>query len=197
MSWFKRNCANLVTCIRLLGCIALIFLKVPELAFYIVYTCCGVTDAIDGMLARGLKITSSFGSFLDTLADLSFYTVMIIKIFPWLWELPLSFWIIFISAITIRLLAYALAALKFKVFSSVHTYLNKITGLLVFAAPYFILTPYFALYCFITISVAAFSSLEEFLIHVFSKVYSRRNKSLLFVLFGFKKNEESQNEQQE
>ena len=73
----------MVTCIRLIGCIALIFLKVPEVAFYIVYTACGVTDAIDGMLARGLKIVSPFGSFLDSIADLSFYTVMIIKIFPW------------------------------------------------------------------------------------------------------------------
>ena len=187
----------MVTCIRLIGCIALIFLKVPEVAFYIVYTACGVTDAIDGMLARGLKIVSPFGSFLDSIADLSFYTVMIIKIFPWLWALPIAFWIIFFVAIGIRLLAYGLAALKYKKFASIHTYSNKITGLLVFAAPYFILTPYFAIFCFITIGIAAFSSLEELLIHLFSKVYSDRNKSFLFVVLGVpKKNMGGENKEE-
>ena len=51
---------NLLTLIRFLGGIVLIFLPIPGKAFYTVYILCGLTDALDGFLARRLRTASPF-----------------------------------------------------------------------------------------------------------------------------------------
>ncbi len=136
----KKHAANLITSIRLVGAIALIFIKPLTTAFYIVYTFCGLSDAVDGLVARKLKITSKFGSKLDSACDLLFYTVMMVKIIPKLCEmLWIPVWIFLFAVLLLRVAAYIYSAAKFRKFASVHTIFNKITGAGVFAVPYFIL----------------------------------------------------------
>ena len=45
-------------------------------------TISGLTDALDGWLARKLRCESAFGAKLDSVADLLFYAVMIFRILP-------------------------------------------------------------------------------------------------------------------
>ena len=86
---------NYITCLRILGTGFLLFTKPLSVAFFITYLFTGVTDALDGFLARKLNIVSEFGAKLDSIADLLFYTVLLAKIFPALWEtLPWVIWVV-------------------------------------------------------------------------------------------------------
>ncbi len=74
--------ANIVTCFRIAGSIILLTISVFSLEFYITYLLCGLSDMIDGTIARKTKSVSEFGSKLDTVADLIFVIVVMIKLLP-------------------------------------------------------------------------------------------------------------------
>ena len=176
---FKKNIANIVTFFRILGTVCIIFLSPLKLAFFIVYTVTGVTDLLDGLIARLSHTASAFGARLDSIADLLFYTVTLIKLFPFLWRtLPGFIWIIVGITLFFRLLSYVIAAIKFNRFAAHHTWLNKTTGLLVFAIPYFLITPCASVYCFIVCLSGVFSTAEDLYIHIFSAEYDENIKSV-------------------
>ena len=158
---------NLITIVRFLGTIALLFLSPAAKTFYILYTVCGVTDALDGALARLMKISSEFGAKLDSVADLIFYAVMLIKIFPMLWiGIPNWIWIWVAAVIVIRSASYIAAFINTHKFSSTHTILNKLTGFCVFLAPYFLKLEILGYYCMSVCFVATLSSAQELIFHL-------------------------------
>ena len=67
--------ANLITCIRILCAAALSFLHALSPAFYALNLLAGVSDILDGFVARRTNTTSSLGAKLDTLADIAFAAV--------------------------------------------------------------------------------------------------------------------------
>ena len=79
----KKHLANLITSIRLVGAISLIFIETLSKTYFIVYIISGLSDALDGLVARSLKITSKLGSKLDSISDLIFFGVTLIKEFPY------------------------------------------------------------------------------------------------------------------
>lgn len=174
--------ANAMTAFRIVGSLCLIFISYDTVAFFILYSLCGLSDALDGFVARRTNSVTPLGSKLDSIADLTFYSVMCYKILPILMELlPLWLWIMTFSVIFVRILAYVAAAIRFKRFASIHTYLNKATGLMLFAMPYMLKTPMDLVYCIIACAVAMASSAEELLIHVLSPNYSDKNKSVFMI----------------
>ena len=175
---FKKNIANIITVFRILGTVCIIFLSPLKSAFFIIYTVTGITDLLDGMIARLSHTASALGARLDSIADLFFYTVTLIKLLPILWRtLPGFIWIIVGATLFSRLFSYVIAAIKFNRFAAHHTWLNKITGLLVFAIPYFLITPFAALYCFIVCSAGVLSTAEDLYIHITSDEYDENIKS--------------------
>ena len=74
--------ANAITLLRISGTAVLLFLRPFSPAFFVVYTLTGVTDVLDGFVARKTGTASDFGAKLDSAADLLFYGVMLLKIFP-------------------------------------------------------------------------------------------------------------------
>ena len=132
----------------------------------------------DGYVARKTKTSSAFGAMLDSIADLVLYAVMVLKIFPALWDtLPMGIWYAVTIVVAIRIFSYLAAAVKYKRFASLHTKLNKITGFLVFLIPYMIKMPIATPYCITACSVSAASSLEEMFIHIRSSEYKGKDKS--------------------
>ena len=85
-----KRLANIVTSFRILGGVLLLFFPAFSVAFYILYILCGVSDMIDGTIARRTKSTTKFGAKIDTIADLVFVVASLIKILP---TLPLSKWV--------------------------------------------------------------------------------------------------------
>lgn len=172
--------ANCITGLRILGTLALSGLTPLSPAFFGVYTLTGVTDALDGWVARKTGTASEFGARLDSWADLLFYTVMIGRIFPVLFRLlPGEIWWAVLGIVCVRLCAYAAAGIKYRTFASLHTWLNKLTGVVVFLIPYLLTTPLAEGYCWGVCAVAGLASAEELVIHLRQPVYDPDWKSLL------------------
>ena len=103
-------------------------------AFYVLYIIAGVSDMIDGIVARKTGTVSEFGSKLDSAADFVFVVVCLIKLIPAV-HIPiwLIIWMIMIAVIKVINLIIGYVAKKEIV--ACHTVLNKMTGLLLFVLP--------------------------------------------------------------
>ena len=89
----KWNAADAVTMLRMVGTLCLAFVEPETLGFFAVYTITGLTDVLDGWFARKTGTESDFGAKLDSIADLLFYTIMLIRLFPVVWEaFPARIW---------------------------------------------------------------------------------------------------------
>ncbi len=189
MNWFKRNIANMVTCLRIVGAIFLLIFPIDSIPFLILYGFCGLTDILDGFLARLLHTQSELGSVLDSLSDIFFYVIVATKIFPdALTWLTTGNWILIISVAAIHLMAYITCGIKFKKFSSVHTYANKAMSFAIFVFVIILSMTVLLenqliveLYVYIAGSVAAYSAVEMLLIHIISHRYDERNKSIFLI----------------
>ena len=126
--------ADTITASRILFSIALLFCPSFSPAFYVLYVSAGLTDMIDGIVARRTNTVSGFGARLDTIADIVFVAACLIKLIPSL-EIPvwLYLWIAVIGCIKIANIA--VGYLRQKAFLSVHSVINKVTGGLLFVLP--------------------------------------------------------------
>ncbi|MGN1135964.1 MAG: CDP-alcohol phosphatidyltransferase family protein [Oscillospiraceae bacterium] len=70
--------------------------------FYVMYLLCGLTDMVDGTIARKTNSVSTFGARIDTIANLIFVSAALVKLLPamnipmWIW-----IWILIIAVIKI------------------------------------------------------------------------------------------------
>lgn len=161
---------NIITSIRIIGTFIMIFVPTLSKEFYFVYSIAGVSDALDGFVARKTNTTSEFGKKLDSFADLFFFTTMMIKIMPYLLKLlPKTIWMIINITIVIRIILYAYFGLFKHMFLSNHTIWNKVTGLLMFLVPYLIKTEVFVAYSFITSAWAFAAAVYEIVLIIKAK----------------------------
>ena len=126
--------ANLITSIRIICSIALLFCPVLSTSFYALYIVVGITDMIDGTVARKTNSVSEFGSKLDTVADFVFVAVCIIKLIP---VLNVETWMyIWIAVIfVIKVINIVSGYVMQKKLVAVHSVINKVAGALLFALP--------------------------------------------------------------
>ena len=102
---------NCITLLRMVSTVIMAFLEPLSKEFFAVYTFAGITDILDGFIARITKTVSKFGAKLDSVADLLFYAVMLLKILPSLGKiLPWYIWLAVGIVLLLRLCAYAAAA---------------------------------------------------------------------------------------
>ncbi len=182
---------NVCTLVRIAGTAGLLFVRPLSAAFFVLYTVSGVSDMLDGLLARRLGLVSDIGARLDSAADLMFYAVMIIRLFPELRALlPAWMWGLVAAALLLRLSAYLVAAFKYRRFASLHTWLNKLTGLAVFLLPYVLPWRGAVWYCAATCAVGVLSSGEELLIHIVSPEYRAGGKCIFETRGRAKKEQE-------
>jgi len=158
---------NFITSLRIIGTLTLLVIEPLSALFFAVYTMTGVTDVLDGFVARLTGCVSDFGAKLDSIADLMFYGVMLIRIFPVMWaRLPSEIWAAVALILVIRMFSYGIAAKKTGEMASLHTYMNKLSGLSVFCVPYVILQPYAVPVCCVVCVITALASAEELMIHL-------------------------------
>ena len=126
--------AKLITGSRIILSILLLFCTPFSPAFYALYLTTGLTDMIDGTVARQTGTVSELGSKLDTIADIVFTAVCLIKLLP---ELIVPSWLyIWISVIVIiKLINIAIGYIRQKEFTAVHSVINKVAGCLLFILP--------------------------------------------------------------
>lgn len=130
----KKQIANIITSLRILGSIGILFCPVFSIPFYVLYLFCGLTDMVDGTIARMTNTVSQFGARLDTAADLLFTAVALLKILPVIQiQAWLLIWIVTIAVIKLFNLTWGF--LRRKKIPSLHTIFNKATGLCLFLLP--------------------------------------------------------------
>ena len=130
----KKQIANIITSSRILCAICLLFCPVFSIAFYILYVFCGITDMIDGTVARKTNTVSALGSKLDSVADYIFVAVCLIKLLPVL-SIPTWLWIWIGLIVIIKVVNIISGYIIWKEIITKHTVLNKITGALLFILP--------------------------------------------------------------
>ena len=126
--------ADIITCTRIVLSAALLFCPALSPVFYVLYIAAGLSDMIDGPVARRTGTVSKSGSRLDTAADIVFTAVCLIKLLPAIHvPLWLCIWIAVIAVI--KAANIAAGCIRQKEFISVHSVINKVTGGLLFVFP--------------------------------------------------------------
>ena len=125
--------ANAITASRMLAALALLFVEVASPAFWGLYAWCGISDMVDGAVARKLGEQSEFGAKLDSAADLIFVAVCLVRVTP---ALQMPAWLIaWIAVIALcKIAGYASGLAMHGKVVALHTAANKVAGLLVFAS---------------------------------------------------------------
>ena len=152
--------ANIITSCRIVCSAVLLFFPTFSPAFYVLYCLAGLTDMIDGTVARKTGTVSEFGSKLDTAADIVFTAVCLIKILP---DLEISVWLwIWIAAIAgIKVINVIAGFIVQKRFAAQHTVLNKITGAVLFVLPLTLSFVDLSYSASVVCTIATFAALHE------------------------------------
>ena len=130
----KKHIANIITGSRIVFSLPLLFLSLSSAWFYVFYLLCGLSDMVDGTVARRTNSATEFGARLDTVSDFVFMTVALIKFVPHL-HIPVWLWIWIGVIAVIKLGNVVWGFIRTKKLVSPHTVLNKVTGLLLFLLP--------------------------------------------------------------
>ncbi|EKQ57566.1 MULTISPECIES: CDP-alcohol phosphatidyltransferase family protein [unclassified Clostridium] len=162
-----KSIPNCISASRIIFSFALILVKPLSVDFYIIYIICGFSDIMDGLIARKTGTTSKVGAKLDSIADMIMIGILLFLLYPIINpKIEIIIWVILIGII--RLIGISVALKKYKTFASIHTYGNKITGMILFIFP--ILFPYIhtSILIYIICVVASASAIEELIIQLTS-----------------------------
>ena len=157
----NRFIPDAITLARIPMAIALPFVQSSPAVFWTLYLLCGLSDVLDGAVARSTGTVSRLGERLDTIADIIFVTVWMVLFIPainvgrWLW--------IWIGAIALIKVVNIISGFVMKKgFVAKHTPANKATGILLFLLPMIVLwesikVPSIILICL----MATFAAVQE------------------------------------
>ena len=176
MSQIKRV-PNILTSVRIVCSLCLLLTEPLSFWFYALFLLGGVSDILDGYIARKTKSSSPFGAAFDSVADVVFIGVLLIlfiPVFPW------PFWLLcWIGIITVlRLLSLAAGFVKYRALAFLHTRLNKLTGLLLFVFPFLHSLWGLNITALVLCTAATVSALEELAINITSEELRRDRKSI-------------------
>ena len=152
--------ANTITLFRIAVSIVLLFCPVFSSAFYTLYIAAGLSDMLDGFVARQTDTISKLGARLDMIADLVFVVVCLIKLLPVL-RIPawLYAWIGIIALIKVVNIVSGFAVQKKLV--AVHSVMNKATGALLFLLPLTIPAVPLKYSAIVVCAAATFAAIQE------------------------------------
>ena len=156
----EGNLANTITLFRMAAGIVLLLFPVFSPAFYVFYIAAGLSDMLDGFVARKTNTASRFGARLDTMADFVFVVVCLIKLLPVL-HIPawLYAWIGIIALIKVVNIISGFAVQKR--FVPVHSVMNKVAGALLFLLPLTIPAVPLKYSVIVVCTVATFAAIQE------------------------------------
>ena len=122
---------NVISVLRIAGSISLLFCDVRGWPFWSLYVLGGLSDIIDGWLARKLHAESKTGAILDSVSDIVFVACCAISLLSVL-EIPMWLWIWAGVIVIIKIVNQISSLVVCKRFCFPHTLANKLTGFLLF-----------------------------------------------------------------
>ncbi len=152
--------ANYISISRIIISIILLIPETFSVNFYIMYIYCGISDMLDGYIARKSKSESNIGARLDSISDIIFIFVAMIKILPKLDLINgIIIWVVLI--IFIKIVNVICSYVYYKRIVLPHTIANKITGFILFIAPFIIVNTNSIIFEIIICSIATFAAVQE------------------------------------
>ena len=149
---------NIITLFRIAGSLSLLLCDVTNVAYWLIYALCGISDIADGWLARKLKCVTKTGALLDSLADICFVACLCPLLLPIL-ELPQWLWLWAGVIVLIKVVNQLSALVMYRHCYFPHTAANKATGFLLFiAVP---MTFYTVIPITIVAAIASFAAIHE------------------------------------
>lgn len=170
-----KHLANGITASRFVFAGLLLWTEPFSAFFWAWYLCGGVSDFLDGPVARKLYQQSETGAELDSAADFLFILcvgVAVVRsaVFP-VWMLICA-----LIIALVRLAAYGVGYYRYHTFSALHTVLNKVTGALLFAFPVLYRLLGRSMAFWIICGVAFVSAAEELILTIRSEELDRDRK---------------------
>ena len=155
-----KQIPDLLSASRIALCLPLLLVDAMTLPFWVLYLIAGLTDILDGFLARRWGVESKFGARLDSLADFVFVLAVGYKLFPWL-KLPATLWMM-IGFIAMVKASNAISSyvVKHRI-EFPHTKANKVTGFLLFVGMMAIGQSYFFSVAWAIACIALFAAIQE------------------------------------
>ena len=155
-----KRIPNILSVSRIVLGLPLLLVEVMTVSFWVLYAIAGMTDMLDGFLARRWGVESKFGASLDSLADFVFVLTVGYKLFPWL-KLPAALWMM-IGLIALVKASNAVSAyiVRHKMVF-LHTQANKLTGFLLFIGMMAIGQSYFIPIAWVIACFALFAAIQE------------------------------------
>jgi len=182
----QKHLPNILSFSRMPLSVLLPFLVNREGWFVFVYAITGLTDILDGRLARKHGNCTDFGAKLDGLADLLFMASLLVVVFglQQLHRYIALYVVIAVAAVAaLKVANLILGRVKFRVWSTMHTKAIKLTGL-----PFFFLVPVLVVTGEVTIwlnviltlllTLVLAANVEETLILLLRKTYDANTTSI-------------------
>ena len=172
---------NTLSALRLLLCLPLFILTPLSFWFIVIYVIAGLTDMIDGPLARRTNNTSNFGANLDAAADLLFAITVLVRVIP---QIDIHHWnfVWIVVVIVIKFISLFVSYMRHNEFVMLHTYANKLVVFLCFL----LLPLYVSMNININLLIAvllvmvSLAFLEDLILCSTAKVPDRNVKGLFF-----------------
>ncbi len=156
----KAGTANLITGTRILCSMVLLFCSPFSTLFYALYLVAGLTDMIDGPVARKTGTVGELGAKLDTAADFVFVAACLIKLLPMI-PFPLWLWLWIGGIALIKAVNLLSGYIVQKRFVTMHTAMNKTTGILLFVLPLTVPVVAFKYCAPLVCTAATFAAIQE------------------------------------
>ncbi|MCQ2463696.1 MAG: CDP-alcohol phosphatidyltransferase family protein, partial [Clostridia bacterium] len=109
----RKAAANIITVSRIPFSVLLLVFSPFSVTFTVLYLLCGITDVLDGFIARKLHTQSEKGARLDSIADLIFAIIYAVRILPLL-SVPYWIWIWTAVIAVIKIAGIVIASRKAK-----------------------------------------------------------------------------------
>ncbi|MDO4492571.1 MAG: CDP-alcohol phosphatidyltransferase family protein [Clostridia bacterium] len=126
--------ADLVTAVRILCAFPMLFLPARSPGFFVLYLLGGLSDALDGTVARKTGKASPSGARFDTVADCVFVAVALCKTATAV-EIPHWCRVCIAAVAAVKILSLVIGLIRDRRVVSVHSLCNKLCGAVLFAAP--------------------------------------------------------------
>jgi phosphatidylglycerophosphate synthase len=173
-----KRVPNMLSVLRMALSLCLLLFLNDRAAYLAIFLLCGLTDVLDGVIARRANARSMLGARLDTAGDFLLFIILLASVIIWEGEAVLPYAPYAAGIVLIRIASLAVSAVRFKKTAGVHTWANKAAGLLIFAA-LGVYIPTGALWIFIPgCAAAAVSAAEELAILVTAERLDPDRKSI-------------------
>lgn len=156
----RKQIPNILTTLRIMCSLGILFCRPLSAMFILLYIIAGISDMLDGYTARKFQVASFFGEKYDSVADVLFIGICLFKILP---VLDLKAWhIVWIGMITmVKGINLLLSFFYHRKRKFLHTTANRITGLMLFLSPLFMVCVNETYIVSFLCVVATFAALQE------------------------------------